>query len=67
MDPNACLRRIDDLLIGDIGELHEACADLHGWLDGGGFEPKWGAYKDGTDYFKNWQGARRLHDEANAG
>ena len=40
MDPNACIDRIN-LALADQNwdEVLEACEDLNGWLEGGGFSP----------------------------
>jgi len=54
VDPNACLKKIDDFLharkSGD--EVDQWCRDLMDWLDKGGFEPDWDKYEWGTSYFK---------------
>jgi len=40
MDPNACLKRIEDAVSDrDWEEFHDAHRDLEEWLDKGGFKP----------------------------
>jgi hypothetical protein len=42
VDPDACLQRWREAMRdGDYGEASEAHADLRGWIERGGFEPKW--------------------------
>ncbi len=44
MDPEACLRRIEDAASdGDRDEMRDAAADLREWIEKGGFLP------DGVD------------------
>lgn len=54
MDPNECLKMIDEFLrareSGD--EVDQWCRNLMEWLDKGGFEPDWDKYDLGTSYFK---------------
>ena len=42
MDPQATLQRwVDAILEGNKSEAIRAYVDLKGWMDRGGFEPKW--------------------------
>jgi hypothetical protein len=55
MDPNACLRRIDEADMHDYGEIVDACRVLSTWLAYGGFEPIWNDYRLGTLRFRRWR------------
>ncbi len=50
MDPNACLRRINDAT--SRSERNEACDDLRTWIARGGFQPDWTAYPKATAYYR---------------
>lgn len=54
MDPNECLKRINDFLANreSGNEVDHWCRDLIEWLAKGGFEPDWNKYGLGTSYFK---------------
>jgi hypothetical protein len=54
MDPNACLRRIENTV--DDGDCRDdACADLHTWITHGGFAPHWAMYPKATsEYVKRY-------------
>ncbi len=54
MDPNECLKRINDFIVrGDSGdEVDHWCRDLMAWLDKDGFEPAWERYPMGTSYYR---------------
>lgn len=51
MDPNACLRRIEDATRLSSLDCREAIADLAGWLAHGGFPPDWATYPRGAKRF----------------
>jgi len=63
MDPNAALERIEHFLqlIGNDGftinvyrELEEACNDLLGWIERGGFQPRWEEHLEASGHFRVW-------------
>lgn len=57
MDPNACLRRIEDALTDS--EWQEACdaaRDLDDWRAGGGFEPQWENYMNAANFYRAFTG-----------
>lgn len=56
MDPNACLKRIDDAKRPDSRECREAIADLERWIAGGGFAPNWQFFPRGTRRFSRKAG-----------
>lgn len=56
MDPNACLRRIDEAT--SRSERTEALADLHSWLSSGGFAPHWAMYPEATKRYVTRYGWR---------
>lgn len=71
MDPNATLKRIQELVDKtegntpwqqtrsldrvERGELREACHNLNSWLGNGGFAPKWVDYPEAFEFFRSWQ------------
>jgi hypothetical protein len=70
MDPNATLRRIEDLLSAgmgpsDIEEVTEALDDLHAWLTSGGFAPRsWARYPRATAAYRNDERLQRANVHA---
>lgn len=55
MDPNACLRDIEELVRDEKDdEAKDCCADLAVWLAGEGFEPEWWSWPLGFEFFKRW-------------
>lgn len=55
MDPNECLKKIDDFIErGDSGpEVDQWCRDLMEWLGKAGFAPDWEKYPMGASYFES--------------
>ena len=53
MDPNACLRIINDATRINA-EAREACENLYTWIARGGFAPDWTAYPLGTKRYDRW-------------
>ncbi len=55
MDPDETIDRIaDHIARHDFPAAFDACADLYGWLRGGGYEPDWALHMVATDYYNAW-------------
>lgn len=56
MDPDACLKQLEEAL-QDItkttpDERLDLCRNLQDWMDKGGYEPTWGNCRRATLYFR---------------